>query len=137
MLVKLAQQGKTIFCHQPLLRMALKRPFAVRSIASGRKEYHDTTYSEFTERKHYLHPEPQKEKAAKRKEAKAKEDFKNKLLEARRVVQEAKVETDYVFGEDIPTLLSLSKSTAKEMYFSDKSYDFDYLLALYHLPLMS
>jgi hypothetical protein len=115
------------------LFVSQSRGFGYRPTVASRKEWYDTTHAGVAKKQSYIRPGDVKKTETLKLEREGKEDFKNLLLEARVMKPEVVVEEDKIFGFDLPQELPLNKKNNKEMYYSDKPVDFQYLIALYSL----
>jgi hypothetical protein len=104
--------------------------FAYKPTVASRKEWFDTTHENLAKKQSYIRPGDVKKTESQKQEREGKEDFKNLLIEARVMKAEVVIEEDKIFGFNLPSELPLNKKNSKEMYYSDKSPDFQYLIAL-------
>lgn len=106
------------------------RMFGIKKVIGKQKEWANHPYRKETDRPKYLLPEEKADILKKAEEEFLAEDFKEKLLNARHFKVEPRVEEDPVFGRNLPKMLDLTKASGLELFYNDKSYDFDYLLRM-------
>lgn len=110
---------------------SLSKMFGINKVIGSKKEWANHPYRKETDRPKYLLPEERAEMLKKAEADFLAEDNKGRLLEARHYRVEPRVEEDPIFGKTLPQLLDLTKASGSDLFYDDKSYDFDYLMKMY------
>lgn len=104
--------------------------FGVKRIPGEKRAWATHPYRKETDRPKYIVPEERIASLIEAEEEFGKQDFKSKLLEARRFKVEQRVEEDIIFGVDLPETLPLTRIDYSEMFVNEKNYAHDYLIKM-------